>query len=221
MRVQQLLPIFVNVTILVLFSTVIRNTLNIPGASIGPESFMWLEKLADPDPFLGVIGAGFIILSGEVTSYTGRRIDEQRGKTEAAQILRREASERKELEYKEELRKRREETRDRLEAERIQASKPRRVNAGPVRTRPAPPTTNASTSKRSMTTLPPSDPAQSSKADKMKTAPVSEMQNADTVATSRDKDYFISLFVGGIQRLSGIALLCVGNYTPSVSLSSA
>ena len=64
MRVQQLLPIFVNVTILVLFSTVIRNTLNIPGAGIGPESFMWLEKLADPDPFLGVIGAGFIILSG-------------------------------------------------------------------------------------------------------------------------------------------------------------
>lgn len=218
----QVLPTLVNVIILVTFSSVIRNTLHLPSVGVGSEGFLWLEKLADPDQGLAILGGAFAVLSAEVTSYTGKKVDEQRGLAEEQRVLRMEEMARKEEEFKEELKRRKEEERERAEAERIQASKPRRVAAAPTRLRPVSSATPASSSaKRSLSTAPtpgPSvNPLNSSPA-KRKMEPVAEMRDAEVDSGSRMKDRALSMFMGGLQRFSGFALAVFGGYTPSVSV---
>ena len=211
--------------ILVTFSAVIRNTLHLPDVSVGSESFLWLERLKDPDINLAFLGASFAVLSGEVTSYTGRKVDEQRGRLEEDRIVKMEEMQKKEADFKQSLRRRREEERERIELERIQGSKPRKVTA-PIRSRssPSPTTTSA---RRSLSTSPTSTPAPSRIGSspvvegKSKTEPVGQMEDAEVISASRRKDYTLSKVIGGLQRISGLFLACVGCFTPSVSISSS
>jgi hypothetical protein len=224
MRVQQTLPLVVNMLILVTFSAVIRNTLHLPDVGVGSESFLWLERLKDPNINLAFLGASFAVLSGEVTSYTGRKVDEQRGKVEEGRIVKMEEMQRKEADFKENLRRKREEDRDRAEQERIQASKPRKV-ASPVRSRPGPSSTSTS-AKRSLSTAHGSAPASAPAGElagaerKRQTEAVGQMEDAEVISASRRKDYTLSTFIGGLQRISGLILACVGCFTPSVSIIS-
>lgn len=83
-RLTKYAPLLVNFPLFLLVSFTIRTALEVPGNPLGPSSFLWIEKLSEPEFALALAGGLMIFSNVEITNRVRDKAMEKMRKQEEA-----------------------------------------------------------------------------------------------------------------------------------------